>query len=231
MSKISLLCPTKEREFSLDRMIKSAEANSFNPADIELLMYVDFDDDSTIKYLACLDTSFDIKIMFSDYKDPEIYSNLHNILANKSTGDFLFGCADDLIFRTPDWDTKALFYLEPYKDDVACFYPDDGHWGEKFGTHCFFTRKWLNTLGYLAPPIFSVDYSDNYVELVAKGIGRYNYMPDILIEHMHWTFGKSEFDNTALRGHMKRISDNNKERFVLSSNMIKSDIDKLKNVI
>ena len=42
-----------------------------------------------------------------------------------------------------------------------------------------------------------------------RALGRGVYMSDILIEHMHWTFGKSEFDRTAQEAHQRRGSTNN----------------------
>ena len=66
-------------------------------------------------------------------------------------------------------------------------------------------------MGYLAPPIFTVDYSDNYVNDLSNAIGRRFYIEDIFIEHMHWTFGKMEMDTTAKDAHQRRHSTNNAE--------------------
>ena len=44
---------------------------------------------------------------------------------------------------------------------------------------------------------------------ICRAIGRAVYMPEILVEHMHWTFGKSEFDRTAQEAHSRRGVTNN----------------------
>ena len=138
------------------------------------------------------------------------------------------GCADDVIFRTNGWDTAVIEEFNKLDDKIGFVYPNDGHHGENLGTHGFFHKNWFNTLGYISPPIFNVDYSDNYVMNVAKGVERCIYLPNILIEHMHWTFGKSDFDVTAKEGHARRLSTNNANIFRQSHQMQLDDIQKLK---
>ena len=140
------------------------------------------------------------------------------------------GCADDVIFRTQGWDTKIVSEFNQIEDKIGFIYPNDGHNGEALGTHGFFHKNWFNTLSYISPPIFTVDYSDNYTMDVAKLINRCFYRSDILIEHMHWTIGKSEFDSTSKNAHLRRLQNDNAAIYKnqLTQQMIFDDANKLK---
>ena len=223
---ISILCPTRNRTAGLSRMWQSALDTADNPDCLELVIYVDHDDEATHKFLEC--NLPEALVIISNPDKPEIYSNLHNICCNGCTHDILMGCADDVVFRTNGWDTAVIEEFNKLDDKIGFVYPNDGHHGENLGTHGFFHKNWFNTLGYISPPIFNVDYSDNYVMNVAKGVERCIYLPKILIEHMHWTFGKSDFDVTAKEGHARRLSTNNANIFRQSHQMQLDDIQKLK---
>ena len=230
MFDISLLCPTRNRPDGLETMWMSAIEMADNPESIELVLYIDDDDKNSIS------KSNDLRERFGDQinatvgkRGEEIYSNLHNICCSKSRADIFFGCADDLIFRTTGWDSRARHHFEKIADKIAYIFPDDGHWGEELGTHGFFHRKWYEALGYLSPPVFTVDYSDNYVADISRAVGRYIYMPEVLVEHMHWTFGKSAFDKTAQEAHVRRHLTDNAALYRSSEteNIKKIDIKKL----
>jgi len=208
MYNISLLCPTRNRVDGLIRMWASAIDTASDPSQIELVLYVDHDDSATLDLLQS-EQMDRVSVIISDPNHKEIYSNLHNICCREAKSDIVFGCADDLIFRSHDWDKIVLDKFRQIEDRIAFIFPNDGHWGSKFGTHGFFHKKWFDVLGYLAPPIFTVDYSDNYVNDLANAINRRFYMEDIFIEHMHWTFGKMEMDQTAIEAHKRRNSTNN----------------------
>ena len=234
MFSISLLCPTRKRTESLERMWLSALQTAKFPKKLELVLYIDSEDlKSRLKADEFIGKyGNQINLTISGNKK-EIYSNLHNICCEKVSSDIIFSAADDLIFRTKDWDSLALGFFDLYKDKILYLYPDDGHWGQEFGTHGFFHRKWFDTLGYLSPPIFDVGFSDNYIMDVSRGVDRCAYTPDILIEHMHWTFGKSEFDDTAQQAHKKRLEIDNEKIYESPETirMKQDDISKLMKVI
>jgi len=231
MYKISLLCPTKNRTDSLLRMWKSVLDTADNPSQIELVLYVDYDDNKTIEFLnSNLDNCL---VMMSHPEHKEIYSNLHNICCAASSADIVMSAADDIIFRSKSWDTKIIEIFDHIDDNIAYVYPNDGFNGIKLGTHGFFHKDWFKTLGHLSPPIFSVDYSDNYTMDVAKGVERCFYIDDMLVEHMHWTIGKSPFDETFREAHQRRSVTDNKSIYESEStrSMVREDIEKLNRII
>ena len=218
---ISILCPTRNRVESFKRMWESAMHTASQPQLLEFVICYDIDDTESAKI-----TASNITSVCSPFG--EIYSNLHNLCASHAKHDILMGAADDIVFRTMDWDREVIATFNGLKNGIGYVYPNDGFHGEKLGTHGFFHRNWFNTLGYLSPPIFTVDYSDNYVMDVARGVDRCIYLSEILVEHLHWTFGKSPFDATSAEAHHRRMATSNQSIYDGSKDLIYSDIQKLK---
>ncbi len=225
---ISILCPTRKRTNGLKRMWESAVDTADSSDDLELVLYVDYDDEETIDFLRS--DLPEAMVIISNSEKPEIYSNLHNICCQKCTCDIFMSAADDIVFRSSSWDSDIIDTFQNINNSIGYVYPNDGHNGENLGTHGFFHKDWFNTLGYISPPIFSVDYSDNYVMDVAKNIDRCFYKENIFIEHMHWTIGKSSFDSTSKNAHIRRLQTDNGNiyRSPMTKQMINDDSEKLK---
>jgi len=234
MYNISLLCPTRNRPDGLEKMWSSAIENASEPSKIELVLYIDDDDQSSLIKSKDLTGRFGDQINITIGKrGEEIYSNLHNVCCSNARSDIVFGCADDLIFRTKEWDLIAIDKFDEVPDKIAYIFSNDGHWGDKLGTHGFFHKRWFDTLGYLSPPLFTVDYSDNYVNDLANAINRRFYVDNVLIEHMHWTFGKMKMDQTAIEAHQRRHNTNNAAIYTNAETTQRrmSDVEKLLTII
>ena len=82
-------------------------------------------------------------------------------------------------------------------DKILFAFGRDGYQdGNNFGTHGFVHRKWIETVGYWFPPLFSSDYNDVFLNDVAKLIGRHQEIP-IYTEHMHYICGKAAIDQNT----------------------------------
>ena len=112
---------------------------------------------------------------------------------------------DDLLYRTSHWDTILKQKIQNYyhKDEIYCAWFNDGLNGSK---HCAFpilSRKWYKTVGYFSPGVFNFGYNDTWVFDIAKKIDRLLYIPEVLVEHMHFTIGKSDNDKTYQRNRIE----------------------------
>jgi hypothetical protein len=185
---ISLLVPTRKRPEKLRRMIDSVHATALN--DVEILCYVTPDDSSYKEHVWPIGP-------ISFITGPRlIMSDLWNALLPHAHGDILQQTADDVVYRTPQWDRYIEEAFAEVPDRILLVHGHDGHWnGENFGTLPFVHRRWAETLGYFTGPGFSVDFSDTWPNDVANLIGRRKYLP-LYFEHLHWIWGKSEMDET-----------------------------------
>jgi hypothetical protein len=202
---ISLLVPTRNRPQNVERLWKSITDTASMPMDIEMVLYVDNDDDSYNNL------SFPVTII----KGPRIVlSEMWNKAAEKATSDILMYAADDIVFRTPNWDTKVVSRFDMIPDGIGFVFGNDGskvHDG-KYGTHGFVTKKWVKALGYVCPPHFSGDYSDTWINDIAKMVGRHFHI-DIMTEHLHPDFGKTELDATYKEKYERMAQDKVAEKY------------------
>jgi hypothetical protein len=84
------------------------------------------------------------------------------------------------------------------RDNLILVYGSDmGSYGERMAIYGFFHRDWIDTLGYCTFPGRGSLY-DLWAFEVAKKINRLEYLPQLVIEHIHYRQGlkKAEFDST-----------------------------------
>lgn len=99
---------------------------------------------------------------------------------------------DDHRFRTKDWDVAIYEAL----DNGGMAYANDGVQGAALPTQWFVTADIVRKLGWLALPACNHFYLDNaWLDLANAAKCRY-YLPDVMIEHMHFSYGKSAMDAT-----------------------------------
>ncbi len=168
----------------------SALTRADKPEQVEIVVYIDDDDDSYDGRLY----SDNLKI----YKTPRTtLSKYWNLAYEKANGPIYMHCGDDVVFQTDSWDTKVVEAFEKYPDKIALIYGDDGDPNKEknFGTHGFIHQKWVEAVGYFVPPYFTSDFNDTWLNDVADMIGRKEQI-DILTEHMHYAFRKGELDLT-----------------------------------
>lgn len=181
---ISLLVPSRGRPERFAAMRHSAEVTAEGP--IEFCVRLDRDDPRWHEY--------DLRDCLTLVGDRGVLSQAWNDAAELAAGDLLMLAADDLIFRTTGWDTAVGEAVPP--DGIGLIYADDGFQHEQLATHPFLTRRWVSTVGTFVPPYFRAGHNDTWLHDVARRIDRAIYLPDVHIEHMHPTAGKSDMDAT-----------------------------------
>lgn len=189
---ISILCPTRERPDGVKRLIESVCSTSNHPERIEILFYVD-EDDLSFPLLG----EYPCKIRY--FQGPRVWiSNAQNFLYMNSSGCILMTAADDMVFRSPGWDTQVIDFFDELPDKIALVFGNDlGTHAGNIATHGFFHKKWVDTLGTWVQPgrgsLWDLWTTEN-----AKVLGRLQYMPEIVIEHVHYRQSSSQviFDNT-----------------------------------
>jgi hypothetical protein len=194
--KFSILVPTRQRPEIFARMIQSAKYNE--SVDCEVLIFFDEDDASKDSYDLTL---ADDAIM----EDVNSVGFAWNRLAEDAQGEFLMMANDDIVFEQ-DWDMKLLPLLEARlpADGFSVFWCEDGT-RRSACTFPFVSRKWYEALGYLAPTCFNFLWHDTWVGDVAQRANRGFHIPEVLIEHRHFSLKdetgqlKAKYDDTYRR--------------------------------
>ncbi len=99
---------------------------------------------------------------------------------------------DDTEIHTVGWDRKLRDAAGPW----GISYPDDGLKSEAQATHPFIGGEFLRAIGFWALPGLSHLYTDTVWDFLGRHYGNLVYRPDVLVEHLHWSAGKSERDES-----------------------------------
>lgn len=213
MNVISILCPTRERP---DRAFKYAQS-VFDTADnierVELLFYIDNDDPKIIQYQQRWSSmnKYNVKLVCGD---PISVSKSWNILAKHASGNIFMMGNDDLYHETQGWDTRLDQEAAKFPDEIYCIWFNDKHKGEKLCTFPTVSRKWVETVGYFSPGVFEFFFNDTWVQDIGQRVGRLHYIPDVVIEHQHWTYGYQADNTTARHRKGDGAGKNNRDKVV-----------------
>lgn len=207
---ISLLLPTRQRPHFLERLWDSALDTTDNPNLLELVVYIDEDDD-TYKELK-LKRPKQVQFIYGPRKhDGHVNLSIKwNKCWEKAKGEYFMHCGDDIIFRTKGWDTAVREAIDARPKKI-CFTwcndvsPDSQR--NEFGTHGFIHRNWTDIIGRFVPPYFVSDYNDTWFNDVAQALHVRTYLHEHITEHMHFSLGKSPMDKNT----EERLTRHNKE--------------------
>jgi glycosyltransferase involved in cell wall biosynthesis len=98
---ISILTPTRERPENVRRLIASVVSTAKEPLNVELLFYVDHDDQTFPEDVL----SDNVRLI----RGPRMWlSLLQNVLYASSRGEIVMYAGDDLVFETFGWDTRVV---------------------------------------------------------------------------------------------------------------------------
>lgn len=189
--KFSLILPSRERPFSLERLCRSVETNTKN--EIEMLVGVD-EDDTTIPTL-----NYSWVNLHKRKRGNSISIDYQNWLFEKSCGKYIFILNDDCEIITKNWDEIAWNKLEN-------LFPSGMHYGftsdqpnsiSNYSAFPILGRKAVESLGWLMPPYYSGWSADIYTHKVYSGAGLVCDLKEIIaLHHSHW-IGRGVKDKTS----------------------------------
>jgi len=209
-STIGIFCPTRKRPASLLSLIKSITENADRPDRVHFALYVDSDDEMTLGLIKELNEKTNLKItVVIEPHNSRPLSDTYNLLYKHCPVDIMMQFGDDTLMRTQGWDSIVENAFERHTDKIALVYGRDGIHNEGFAPHYALHKNWIETIGYVSPPYFTADWSDTWMFEIAKEIKRNVFLPDLLIEHLHWTQGKSQIDETTVLSEIRRKTHNN----------------------
>ena len=202
MKNYSLLCPTRGRVEGTLRFVESAVRTARNPERLNFLFYVDNDDPEKERYHVSIASLKDRLKYFGSIEilqGPRVgVPQAVNLLSKKSFGEVLLYSSDDQFYKDDEWDQRLEEEIVKHLDLIFCIWFNDAWESDNFCTFPIVSRRWVDILGYFMFPFFEHFFSDTWVWMLAKSIDRAIYIPDVMVEHMHWKLGKSEKDKTYL---------------------------------
>jgi hypothetical protein len=92
-------------------------------------------------------------------------------------------------------------------------YGNDLVQGENLPTQMGMTSNIVTTLGYAVPEGFTHLYIDDYFLALGCALGKVTYLPDVIVEHLHYSAGKSQQDQTYEEANSPENWNNDRTRF------------------
>jgi hypothetical protein len=137
-----------------------------------------------------------------------------NVQANKykNVYKYLGFIGDDHRFRTPNWDQTMISGIEEHGGIGIC-YGDDLLQGVRLATQWFMSSNIVDAFGYMIPTSLIHMYLDNSVMVMGNGLGSLLYFSNVVIEHMHYSRGKSEKDEIYTSVNTPAVSDVDRANF------------------
>lgn len=220
MKDLIMMVPSRGRPESIRRLHEAW--NSTVTANSHLIVLVDEDDDKLAEYL--LLDQVDVRV------GPRlrIGGTLNHYAPIFAAEAFSVGfMGDDHVPRTVGWDQRLIDSMTRMK--VGVVYGNDLLQGERLPTAVAMTSNIVTTLGYFVMPGGIHLFLDNFWLAIGQGLGRLEYLPDVIIEHVHPSLGKSEWDETYMEANSNPVWSADQATF---NNYIattyQSDIEKLK---
>lgn len=211
---IGILCPTRKRVATLRRYIDSIVKTADRPDRCTFHFLIDDDDNDTRDYLNSLIQENSFKVKYRSFPCGAVaLSDMWNKIYETCDDEIVMISGDDAVMRSPHWDSIIDHIFNQIPDKICLVYGRDGIHDQKFAAQFFLHREWIETAGYIFPKYYTADWADTWVFDVSKILQRALFVPDIFLEHMHWSVGKSEIDETVRLAQARRQSDNNEYMF------------------
>lgn len=233
---ISVLCPTRGRPDYLPPHLMSIMETAAEPARLELLFYVDRDDERLADY----ETLFN-EIRTSVFPGLNVVGLVGdrigtpkaiNAMAGQSSGRYLMISNDDLLFRTKGWDRELERVAAGVPDGIFNIFFDDGYLGPKLSCFPIVGRPWYEALGYLAPVLFDHCNVDLWIHRVGDALARNFYLQDVQLEHRHFADdGSGNRFNWQVEGAPRRRLARDNAYFEMFDRYMQLDIEILRDTI
>jgi hypothetical protein len=207
MIEMAAIVPSRGRPANVKRL---CEAFKDTNALVDLYIGVD-DDDNELYGYEHLAEEYGFKLIVGKR---ERFGPTLNRIAMDIANDyrFLYWCGDDHVPRTWEWDRVYRTNLKEMQ--VGVVYGDDLFQGEAIATQLALTSNIVSTLGYAIPQGFTHLFIDNYFMELTRAIDKLRYVPDVVVEHMHYgAWGKAQEDQTYREANSSENWTNDRIRF------------------
>ena len=183
--KILSTCSSRDRPGRCKEMIDSFVTT--RQEDTRLFIYVDIADERIIEYMQ-LQQSLPPGVEMEIGEHKNLVEVLNYGPSINLGMDYFHEVNDDHIFRTVGWDTKLAAALD---GKIGISYPRLEH----LPSSIMMSGELLRRIGFFAFPAFTHSWVDNFFKELGEDIGCMVHVPDVWIEHCHWSFGKVPMDS------------------------------------
>ncbi|MFC3986460.1 hypothetical protein [Streptosporangium jomthongense] len=189
MSDLLVIVPSRGRPSNIAALHNAWESTAAGVAD--LLVAAD-EDDPTLKGYQQVCKARQIELTVGPRL--RMCPTLSKIAVERAPHHFALGfMGDDHRPRTRGWDRRYVNELHDLGTGIV--YGDDLLQHDRLPTQVAMTSDIVQALGWMAPAGLKHLWVDNVWKDLGQAIGRLRYLPDVVVEHMHYLNGKAAEDD------------------------------------
>lgn len=229
MADLTFLVPSRMRPKNAVQLYESFRETC--TADTKLVILVDSDDPTLSTYYTLLN-GFGQVLVVEPGRRGMVGALQRGYESYRDHLGFAVGfLGDDHRPRTVGWDS---LYLDSLREMGSGFvYGDDLFQHEAIPTQIAMTSDIPATLGYMCPPLFDHLCVDVVWNDWGKAIGKIKYLPDVIIEHMHYLAAKASMDKTYAVANSGQMATHDAEAYNIYNvdGGFEADVEKLKALV
>ncbi len=189
MPSLLMIVPSRGRPANLDKLVEAWRTTTSGDAD--LVVALDDDDPQLYHYNAH-------RVAMVTVGARQSFVAWLNELAvgHADRYRFIGTMGDDHRPRTPGWDQLLCTALSEMGTGVA--YGDDLATAPVLPSAAVLTSDIVASLGFVVPPVLAHHGSELFLRALGEGLGRSLFLPEVVLEHVHYSSGKSSIDHTYL---------------------------------
>jgi glycosyltransferase involved in cell wall biosynthesis len=180
---LTVALQTRGRPEKLAPMIRSLVETAECPEDFEILLGVDSDDRTMVRF------SLPGVKYRSLLLEPGLGAGWRmNRLASESLGQYIFFLNDDVESRTHGWDTIMRDAIEGGSDGIQLLHVNDGVLGAQLCIYPCFSKELMEVIGDPFPTPYRRWWADDHIHnifylLEQLGFSRIRYLPEVVFEN------------------------------------------------
>ena len=205
MKDLIILVPTRSRPDNLEDLVIACQLMQ---TESDIAAVCDDDDPKLEDYLA---VGIDVILVARQGKGMARPLNVAAQYALEKYRHFAF-LGDDHRPRTKKWDRRIIDALDELGTGLV--YGDDLLQGEKLATAVAMTGDIVKALGGMVPPNMIHLYLDNFWMKLGHDLGALQYLPDVIIEHLHPVAGKAQWDDQYRSVNAQDVYDADQKAFI-----------------
>lgn len=180
--RLSLIVPTRGRPAKLARLLDSIAATAHHPGRLEVVLVLDSDDPASAARHPRLDVRHAVGA------PGRTMGALNSAGYAAARGDYVMLLNDDVICRTPGWDTLTLGCFARFPDPFALVHVNDTLMRDNLCVFPLVSRAFCELAGGICPAAYRRYRIDDHIEdvfnlLAVLGERRIVYLPDVVFEH------------------------------------------------
>jgi len=196
MKPILIIVPSKGRPNKIDDFFKTWRETTEGFSDV--LTVLDDDDPTLSKYSNYYDIKKDID------KGGTFAQACNRAFRKYPNYKYYFVVSDDHRIRTKGWEKLFMKKIEK-NGGKGVAYGNDLLQGEKLATSAFISGNIFRALGFVTPPTLIHMFTDKFWTDLGSELGKLFYFPDVIVEHIHFSVGKSKNDKWYKRVNNQKI--------------------------